>query len=105
MLKESDKEIIICSAIYFQDSIKHDHQPINIMNGFVVCGHRHHNCFQTSHILQPTHDYIKLRDTQGFLTNTNRFVDRKEGWIIAFNAGQLKEDSPASGTLYSEDLY
>jgi hypothetical protein len=39
---------------------------------------------------------------QGFLTNTNRFVDRKEAGQIAFAAGQTEE---LKTTLYSEDLY
>lgn len=39
---------------------------------------------------------------QGFLTNKNRFVDRKEGGEIAFAAGQIKE---LKRHLFSEDLY
>lgn len=39
---------------------------------------------------------------QGFLTNKNRFVDREEGAIIAFDAGQIEKEKE---TLYSEDLY
>ena len=106
MLKPGDKETIICSAIWFKDGLKHEHQPFNIEAGFVVCGHRHHNCFTTAHILQPTHDYIKICDVQGFITNTNRFVDRKEGWVIAYNAKQINdENSPPVGTLFSEDIY
>ncbi len=42
---------------------------------------------------------------QGFLTNLNRFVDRKEAWSIADKAGQIKQQSGGHGTLYSEDLY
>jgi hypothetical protein len=39
---------------------------------------------------------------QGFLTNTNRFVDREEAAQIAFDSGQIKQHTI---TLYSEDLY
>ena len=42
---------ITCSAIWFKDGIKHDHQPFNIETGFVICGHSHHNCFMTAYIL------------------------------------------------------
>jgi len=105
MLQPGEKEIITCSAIWFKDELKHDHQPFNIEEGFVVCGHRHHNCFMTAHILQPTHDYVRMRDVQGFMTNTNRFVDRKEGWVIAYKAGQLGKDAAPVGILYSEDIY
>ena len=42
-------------------------------------------------------------EVQGFLTNKNRFVDRKEGLKIAQNAHQVITDQ--SIQLYSEDLY
>jgi hypothetical protein len=47
---------------------------------------------------------LKLMNTeeQGFLTNTDRFVDRKEAGQIAFDAGQIKEETKR---LFSEDLY
>lgn len=41
---------------------------------------------------------------QGFLTNLNRFVDRKEGAKIALNNGQIDKLSYGK-QLYSEDLY
>ena len=40
--------------------------------------------------------------TQGFITNLDRFVDRKEAAEIAYSSGQINE--PVL-TLYSEDLY
>jgi len=54
------------------------------------------------------------RDRQGFLTNLDRFVDRKEAMKIAKSANQLlrpefHEDNDdailTSEDLYSEDLY
>jgi hypothetical protein len=42
---------------------------------------------------------------QGFLTNTNRFVGREEGFNIAESANQLNDRSRWGRTLYSEDLY
>ena len=106
------KEKILCAAIWYMDFPSAKIQPINIQNGVVLCGHRH------AHII---HQLVALtgkravetevgKYTQGFLTNTNRFVDRKEGWKIALEAGQIinlekfisdKEDQP----LFSEDLY
>ena len=59
----------------------------------------------------------KFRDSeQGFLTSDCRFVDRKEGAIIAFKAGQVSGDDlyiikDSEGNidyihdLFSEDLY
>ena len=97
------KEYILCAAIHFDDNKKHENQPKNKSTGFVVCGRRHHNCYQTYWILNKN----KLNsDIQGFITNTDRFVDREEAYKIAFEAGQIKDkkfsDTPI---LISEDLY
>jgi hypothetical protein len=54
---------------------------------------------------------IKLHqiEIQGFLTNTDRFVNRKEAYKIAFEAdqiiGQNKGYSENAIGLCSEDLY
>lgn len=46
---------------------------------------------------------------QGFLTSTGRYVDRKQGYRIALNAGQFDPDNRKSGSassdLFSEDLW
>ena len=45
---------------------------------------------------------------QGFYTSSDRYVDRKEGWRIANEAGQLLPRAPTDhkgGTLYSEDVW
>ena len=92
-----------CSAIWFDDGESHVHQPINVETGFVISGHRHHNCFNTMSILSNSiQTHIKYKKRQGFLTNLNRFVDRFEGAKIAFNAGQTKT---LLYKLYSENLY
>lgn len=48
-----------------------------------------------------------LASTQGFITSTGRFVNRREGWKIAEAAGQFCECAPTGspGTLYSEDMW
>lgn len=98
-----DNEYIICSAIFFDDNQKHVHTPKNIDTGFVICGHRHHNVFAILKILECNR--LKYADNiQGFLTNTNRFVDRIEGLEIAKNANQIVNEAK-SGELYSENLY
>jgi len=102
-------EIIICSAVWYKDLPTMVHLPKNIDVGTVVCGHRHHNCIHTVFTL------CKLRsvtfaedaageDVQGFLTNTNRFVDRYDGMEIAIACGQVGEEKTGK-ELYSEDLY
>jgi hypothetical protein len=100
-------EYVICAAILFQDGIIHPHQPRNIPNGFVICGRRHHNCFTTGMIINDGKSINDLNEIngksiQGFLTSKDRFVDRKEGGKIAFEAGQIKEETDC---MFSEDLY
>lgn len=108
------KEYIICSAIHYDDGNKYEHQPKGMESGFVVCGRRHHNCIATLSItMADKYDKVMaMRDAQGFMTNTDRFVDRREGYFIAKDAGQLLHNMHdesnlqlVSEDLYSEDLY
>lgn len=46
-----------------------------------------------------------LGGTQGFVTSTGRFTDRKEGMNIAKAAGQLERGKFQPNTLFSEDLW
>ena len=102
------EEYILCAAIWFNDNKNHEHQPKNIKTGFVVCGRRHHNCFITAFILDDEKNLtLKIKGasgkiSQGFLTNLDRFVNRKEAAFRAFKAGQIIEESDC---LMSEDLY
>lgn len=113
------KEYILCAAIHFNDGKEHEHQPDNITHGFVVSGRRHHNCYATLSAIAESinlQDRIRLmldkadRDGQGFITNLNRYVDRKEGWKIAKSANQIVHGLTASeagedSILISENLY
>lgn len=105
------EEYIICAANYYNDGKKHTFNPKNIDIGFVVCGHRHHNCIQTfAQIVGFPYNQkaIEIMNTeiQGFLTNTNKFVDRQQALIIAENANQLIEGEPiAADGLHSENIY
>lgn len=109
-----DKEYILCAANRYDDDIKHEHQPKGITTGFVICGRRHHNCITTfAQIVGFPYSELGLRihntEVQGFLTNTDRFVSRKEAYKISFNANQIhgpnKCISENSIGLTSEDLY
>jgi hypothetical protein len=105
-------ERITCSAIWYKDlELDRDvRNPTNITQGVVVLGHRHGD------IIRNLHNLLGLRSVergensvgeneQGFLTNTDRFVDRKEAMIIARNAKQLINEDWNKEYLYSEDLY
>lgn len=95
---------ILCAAIHFDDGLSHISQPKNIKKGFVICGHRHHNCFGTLSQLVSKEKFIAFnqKNVQGFLTDTNEFVTREEAAFIAKNAGQCKDNVTK---LFSEDLY
>ena len=117
-----NKEFILCAAIWVNDGFKHEAQPENIETGFVICGRRHHNCYQIIKSLtnQTPNERIgslinsmtteEQRKHQGFITSLDRYVDRKEGWSIAkannqiqfgLSASEKEEDS----ILISENLY
>lgn len=99
-----DKEYIICSAIWYKNE-QHPHlNPVNITEGLVICGHRHGHCIYTYKALTGKRTVLTSCGPyiQGFLTSKNRFVDRKEGAIIALEAGQIEKKLK---TLYSENIY
>lgn len=91
-------EDIRCAAINF--------------NGIIICGHRHGDCYATLKALQPNipDEMLPDRNNQGFITSENRYVDRKEAWIIAKANNQIKYGQEASengenSILISENLY
>ena len=105
------KEYILCAAIWYKEiPLKKEIPqvlPKNCDTGLVVLGHRHGQCMWTMSSLTGLRSVTNAADgvgeyEQGFLTNTNRFVDRKEAGQIAFEASQTEE---LKTTLYSEDLY
>ena len=93
-------EYILCAAVHFRDEIKRKHQPRNIESGIVVCGRRHHNALMTllEFAKEPKGEKVK----QGFLTNQDRFVTRKEAAQLAYKCGQISKEQK---TLFSEDLW
>jgi len=108
------KEYILSAANYYNDEIEHQHQPKNIKIGFVICGRRHHNCIGTFTQISdfPRNDFwtkVDHSEIQGFITNTDRFVNRKEAYDIAFEYDQIigsnKDYATNSIGLTSEDLY
>lgn len=102
MFKTKD-EYILCSAIWFDDGNKYNSQPMNIDSGLVLCGWRHGCIFpQIGGLVGERQKLGIFEREQGFLTNKNRFVDRKEGAQIAYRSGQIVE---LKETLFSEDLW
>jgi hypothetical protein len=96
------KPYIICAAIWFKDGKKYSHQPRNVESGFVAFGRRHYNCYLS---MSPDGDFSKMNfsdNEQGFLTSDDRFLDRKESGLLAFEVGQIDK---LTECLFSEDLY
>lgn len=101
------KEYILCAAIHFDDGKVYYHQPKNIQSGLVLCGHRHGCIFAQIGGLVGERQQLGIHEkSQGFITNLNRYVERKEAFKIALLANQVKDISEVRGNrLHSEDLY
>ena len=114
------REFIICASIHFDDGKEHAHQPKNIETGFVICGRRHHNCYNTLQnvgVALGISDELKVksligttnRGSQGFMTSLNRHVSRQEAYKIAKENNQIVYGLDATDSensqLISENLY
>jgi len=100
------KEYILCAAIWYKDCPLGLYGPKNIDRGIVLCGHRHPGIIH-QHVTLLGKSAFQMGDNeQGFLTSTNRFVDRTEAYQIAVSKGQVvKDSSSGKKELFSEDLY
>lgn len=105
------KEYILCAAIWYKEQPTAKLLPTNIDTGVCISGHRHAHCIYTfvaltgkRSVIPECGDYV-----QGFITNTNRFVNRKEAYKIAFESDQIigpnKGYAENEIGLTSEDLY
>lgn len=102
-------ERIYCAAIWYKDLPTAKYMPTNIDRGVVVEGHRHADIIRTVLNLLGKRTCTNGggcsgESVQGFVTNTNRFVNRTEGMKIAREANQIISDTTFP-ELYSEDLY
>ena len=86
-------EKIICSAIKFQ--------ILNSEYFQIMCGLRHADVFEL--MFHQKIEYNRKTHIQGFLTSSDRFVDRYEAAEIALKSGQITDNSIRM--LYSEDIW
>lgn len=110
--KNQDIEKLICSAIWYNDGKKHTQCNVSTTGdyhdatGIVFCGLRHADCFGVLWLTLPDFKPTEHNHIQGFLTNRNRFVDRKEALEIALNANQVtKEELGEYKELFSEHVW
>ncbi len=96
----SEKERILCAAIWFDDKIEYPHQPKNIDQGRVFSGWRHSSIYPQLRVY-----VLGSEITEGFLSSQNRFLTRIEAGKTALSTGQIKELKYSDEDLYSEDLY
>ena len=97
------KEYILCSAIKRIKPVEveaYNYQTVNQHLDDIYSieiGRRHNDI-----LARFGKEYLNVHE-QGFYTSYGRFVDRKEAFQIAKDAGQVGET--ASNQLFSEDLY
>jgi hypothetical protein len=113
-MDDKQEERIQCAAIWYKELplMKPEvlqprgFSPYNVDIGIVFCGWRHPNCIYQMVAITGLRDFEAGDSEQGFLTNKNRFVDRKEGAQIAIKADQIVDkDRFNEKSLYSEDIY
>lgn len=91
--KKTNKEICICAAIRCTD-------------GTIIRGHQHRDC-RDGAVRRGKKPGKKWED-EGFITSTNRYVDREEGYRLMIDAGWESKNSQGYQLcewLWSEDLY
>lgn len=66
---------------------------------------RHHTVFHRMGEVGRVSSENPLACESGFITSEGRYVDRKEGCIIAKAAGQIIEKHGGADTLFSEDMW
>lgn len=87
---------LVSSAIKFQNT--------NSEYFDVMCGKRHPDILHRMFLMRI--DYDRNTAVQGFMTDTNQFVDRYDAMEIAFNAKQIDEKTyDPSRQLFSEDVW
>lgn len=107
----SVEERIVCAAIWYKELNNLSEKwntilrPTNIETGIVICGHRHPHCMYIMMAMTGKRSVVTEcgKYVQGFLTSSNRFVDRKEAAGIFTKLGGKLNYSQTE--LYSEDLY
>ncbi len=66
---------------------------------------RHPHIIQTMDLEMGIEGVNATPQTQGFITDTGRFVNRVEAYYIAYRAEQLLHGPKQTPQLYSEDLW
>jgi len=73
--------------------------------GRIIAGARHFDKVMRQQINASEGVAFWRSAKQGFIDQFGDFIDRKDGWEIATERGQIFREVSSSGTLYSENLY
>jgi len=98
MNKKTDfRRKVVCAAVRSND-------------GKVLAGTRHYSpdMVATMRLMGKEGERFRAKAdrNQGFLDNFGNYLSRKEAYIVAVEAGQIKDgDGHRPGKLHSEDLY
>ena len=93
---DNSKEYILCAAIrrkHPREGSPYWEGTNDIMN--IEIGYRHHDIFHRFNNKGDCEVSNRMED-QGFYTSKGRFVDRYEGMKIAYEAGQVSEETAFS---------
>jgi hypothetical protein len=98
-------EKILCSAIWYKELPTPVFRPINVDKGIVFCGLRHVFCLHQMVSMTGKKQNEVGHYVQGFLTDKNRFVDRKEAARIAIESHQIEKLDHFKNELDSSDIF
>lgn len=70
-------EKILCSAIWYKELPTPVYRPVNVDIGIVFCGLRHPHCLYQMVAMTGKRQAEVGQYIQGFLTDKNRFVNRR----------------------------
>jgi len=76
------------------------HAALKTKDGEIITGKSHADCFKK--IIKLEKEPSDKVDDQGFLDSNNKFLNRKDAWLVAYLAGQLRVKP---SILLSEDLW
>ncbi len=102
---DNTKEYIYCAATWFKQQPTAHYLPGNIKTGVVIGGLNHTMILYIANALLGNRQCEQGEQETGFLTSTNRFVDRKEAMIIAKGQDQLNASYNGDTNLYSEFIH
>lgn len=104
------REVVISSAVKLNDGrILTGKKYDDAWNGQLSFNRPDEDHYSHGGIIKDNRESLSDEDinnlTPGFITSTGRFVDRKDGFVVAEKAGQVRKRKGLSDQLHSEDFW